>query len=272
MASPVITLLTDFGHQDPFVGIMKGVILRIHPAVTVVDLTHGVPPQNILAGALILKQAAPFFPPGSIHVAVVDPGVGSGEQRGLLVETQTHFFVGPDNGLLSLAAPEEEVIRVVHLTNSRFFLLPLSRTFHGRDVFATVAAHLSAGVTPTDFGPQVATMERLCVPLPHQEKAKVVGEVVYIDHFGNLVTNIPERALLPFPRDRLFVNMRQVQIRGLSFTYTAVTEGELVAVVNSWGYLEIAVRNGSAARLAGSSLGESVTVTLLGGRGTDVTA
>lgn len=270
MASPVITLLTDFGHQDPFVGIMKGVILRIHPVATVVDLTHGVPPQNVLAGALILKQAAPFFPPGSIHVAVVDPGVGS-ERRGLLVGTRTHFFVGPDNGLLSLAAPEEEVVWIVHLTNPRFFLSPLSRTFHGRDVFAPVAAYLSAGITPTDFGPQVATMERLCVPLPHQEKAKVVGEVVYTDHFGNLVTNIPEHALLPFPMDRLFVNIKQVQIRGLSFTYTAVTEGEFVAVVNSWGYLEIAVRNGSAARRAGGSLGEPVTVTLLEGGGTDAT-
>ena len=271
MASSIITLLTDFGLQDPFVGIMKGVILRIHAAVTVIDLTHGVPPQNVLVGALILRQAAPFFPPGSIHVAVVDPGVGS-ERRGLLVETRTHFFVGPDNGLLSLAAPEEEVVRIIHLKNSRFFLSPLSHTFHGRDVFAPVAAYLSAGVTSTDFGPQVATMERFCVPLPHQEKTRVVGEVVYIDHFGNLTTNIPEHALLPFPRDRLFVSMGRVQIRGLSFTYTAVTEGEFVALINSWGHLEIAICNGSAARRTGSSLGEPVTVTLPNGEETNVTA
>ena len=271
MASPIITLLTDFGLQDPFVGIMKGVILKIHSDATVVDLTHGVPPQNVLAGALILRQAAPFFPPGSIHVAVVDPGVGS-ERRGLLVETRTQFFVGPDNGLLSLAAPEEEVVRTVHLTNPRFFLSPPSSTFHGRDVFAPVAAYLSAGVSLTDFGPQVATIERLCLPLPHQEKAKVVGEVVYIDHFGNLITNIPEHALLPFPRDRLFINIRGVQIRGLSFTYTAVTEGEFVGVVSSWGYLEIAVRNGSAARRTGSSVGEPVIITLPDGEKADVTA
>ncbi len=218
-----------------------------------------------------MKQAAPFFPPGSIHVAVVDPGVGS-DRRGLLIETRTHFFIGPDNGLLSLAAPEEEVVRTVHLTNSRFFLSPPSPTFHGRDVFAPVAAYLSAGVSPTDFGPQITTIERLCVPLPHQEKTKVMGEVVYIDHFGNLITNIPEHALLPFPRERLFINMGQVQIRGLSFTYTTVTEGEFVAVVSSWGYLEIAVRNGSAARCTGSSVGEPVIVTLLDREKIDVTA
>ncbi len=269
MASSIITLLTDFGLQDPFVGIMKGVILKIHPAATIVDLTHGVPPQNVLAGALILKQAVPFFPRGSIHVVVVDPGVGS-NRRGLLVETQTHFFVGPDNGLLSLAAPEEEVVRIVHLTNPRFFLSPPSSTFHGRDVFAPVAAYLSAEVTPTELGPQVATMEKLCVPLPRQEKTQVVGEVIYIDHFGNLITNIPEHAFLPFPRDRLFINIGQTQIRGLSFTYTAVTEGEFVAVVNSWGYLEIAARNDSAAGRTGSSVGEPVRVTLLGGEKTDV--
>src|SRR5262244_337958 len=156
---PIVSLLTDFGTRDAFVGIMKGVILGINPAVTLVDLSHDIPPQDVTAGALILRSAAAFFPPGTIHVAVVDPGVGSA-RRALLVETHNAFFVGPDNGLLSLAAPADTVVRIVHLTNAEYFLAARSHTFHGRDVFAPVAAYLSLGRAPEHFGPAVCTMER----------------------------------------------------------------------------------------------------------------
>ena len=154
--SPIITLLTDFGSRDAFVGIMKGVMLGINPSVSFVDLSHDIPPQDILAGALVLRSAVPFFPAGTIHVAVIDPGVGS-KRRALLVETPEAFFVGPDNGLLSLAAPASAATRVIHLTNEEYFLLPRSQTFHGRDVFAPVAAHLSRGVSPKQFGDSIST-------------------------------------------------------------------------------------------------------------------
>ncbi len=262
MTPPLITLLTDFGLQDPFVGIMKGVILSIHPQASIVDLTHGVPPQNVLAGALILRHSVRFFPEGTVHVAVVDPGVGTG-RRSLLIETQRCFLIGPDNGLLSLAAPAEEKVRIFQLTNPRFFLSPTSHTFHGRDVFAPVAAHLSLGRTPSEFGPEIPEMERIQLPAVRREKNRLLGQVIYIDHFGNLITNICEADLVPFPKGRLSVSIRKTEIPRLSLAYADVQEGELLALVNSWGYLEVAVRGGSAARFLGCSVGEPILVSVL---------
>jgi S-adenosylmethionine hydrolase len=256
----VISLLTDFGSRDAFVGIMKGVILGINPAVTLVDLSHEVPPQDILAGALLLRSAAPFFPPGTIHVAVVDPGVGSA-RRTLLVETREALFVGPDNGLLSLAV-STEVVRTVHLTNEKYFLLPRSTTFHGRDVFAPVAAHLSLGVAPEQFGPSVTTMEHISLPPVERQREGLTGSVIYIDHFGNLSTNITEADLRPFSRGRLLVSIGVVQIHGVVASYATVEIGAPAALINSWGVLEIAVRNGSAAQCFGVQLGHPVALTL----------
>ncbi len=243
----LITLLTDFGARDAFVGIMKGVILGINPAVTLVDLSHEVPPQDVVAGALLLRSAVAFFPPGTIHVAVVDPGVGSA-RRALLIETPRAFFIGPDNGLLSLAVLAEEVVRITHLTETKHFLTPCSDTFHGRDVFAPVAAHLSLGVAPGQFGPTVTTMERLRLPSVEREGTRLVGRVIYIDHFGNLITNVTEADLRPFSRENLLVSIDGVQIRGVATSYASVAVGAPVALIDSWGMLEIAVRNGSAAQ------------------------
>ncbi|MBI3302244.1 MAG: SAM-dependent chlorinase/fluorinase [Deltaproteobacteria bacterium] len=246
----LISLLTDFGTRDAFAGIMKGVILSINPAASLVDLSHDVPPQDILAGALILRSAAAFFPPGTIHVAVVDPGVGSA-RRALLIETRSAFFVGPDNGLLSLAAPPETVRRIVHLTNAEYFLSPRSHTFHGRDVFAPVAAHLSLGIAPEQFGPPVTTMERVALPVVERGEAGLTGSVIYIDHFGNLLTNITEADLRPFSKESLLVSIDAVRIHGVVAPYAAVAVGAPAALINSWGMLEIAVRNGSAAQRFG---------------------
>ncbi len=161
----IITLTTDFGTTDPFVGVMKGVIAGRAPETRLIDLTHGIPPQDVLAGALVLRHAAPYFPAGTIHLAVVDPGVGTA-RRPLCVETADALFVGPDNGLLSLAAPRDRLLHIVHLAEERFFLSPPSATFHGRDVFAPVAAALAAGAAPTELGPEVPDMTRLDVPAP----------------------------------------------------------------------------------------------------------
>jgi S-adenosylmethionine hydrolase len=256
----IISLLTDFGTQDAFVGIMKGVILGIDPAVRLVDLSHDVPPQDILAGALILRSAVPYFPAGTIHVAVVDPGVGS-QRRGILIETEQDFFIGPDNGLLSLAVPVPAVKRIIHLTNTRYMLTQRSQTFHGRDVFAPVAAHLSLGLASEQFGPPVTTMERLTLPAVERQATGLTGSVIYIDRFGNLITNIAETDLLPFPTAELWVSIATVCIRSLVSTYAAVEDAALAAVINSWGMLEIAVRNGSAAQQFGLQIGYPVHVT-----------
>jgi S-adenosylmethionine hydrolase len=256
----IISLLTDFGTQDGFVGIMKGVILGINPSVSIVDLSHDVPPQDILTGALILRSAAPFFPPGTIHVAVVDPGVGSA-RRAILVEIASALLIGPDNGLLSLVASPGAVRRVIHLTNSRYFLPHVSQTFHGRDIFAPVSAHLSRGLSLEEFGPSVSNMERLVLPLIEHTPQKITGSVIAIDRFGNIVTNITADDVLPFPRDRLSVSIGPVQIYGLVSTYASVSVGTVAALINSWGMLEIAVRNGSAAQQLGIQRGSSVIVT-----------
>jgi S-adenosylmethionine hydrolase len=252
----MIALTTDFGLSDPWVGIMKGVIATRAPGVPVVDVSHGVPPQDVLAGALVLRQAAPWFPPRTIHVAVIDPGVGS-ERRALCVETDRALFVGPDNGVLSLAAPEPDVRRIVELADERFFLEPCSRTFHGRDVFAPVAAALATGIDPAALGPERPDLERLVLPEPERLGQAVSGEVIYVDRFGNLTTNIGPDVL---PRDVGWVRVGDGRIAGICPSYSAVAKGALAAVVNSWGLLEIAVRDGSAREHLGRGVGTKVSV------------
>jgi S-adenosylmethionine hydrolase len=241
----VVSLTTDFGLRDPFVGIMKGVVLTRAPGTAIVDVTHGIAPQDVTAGALVLRHAAPYFPDGTIHVAVVDPGVG-GPRRPLVVETAWATFVGPDNGVLSLAAPADAVRRIVHLTDDRFFLSPRSATFHGRDVFAPVAAALAAGTDPGALGTPVSDMTRIAVPEPTCEARTIVGRVIYVDHFGNLVTNVAEAALTGVAREALVIRAGATTIRGLAPSYGAVARGTPLGIVGSWGLLELAVRDGSA--------------------------
>lgn len=261
MNQRIITLLTDFGSRDAFVGIIKGVILGIHPDVSLIDLSHEVPPQDIMAGALLLRSAAPYFPQGVIHVAVVDPGVGS-SRRALLVETPSALFVGPDNGLLSLAAPVQHVTRLIHLTNEQYFLSPRGQTFHGRDVFAPVAAHLARGVLPEQCGEPVSSMEQLTLPPIERQADRLTGSVIYIDHFGNLVTSFTEAELRPFSRESLLVSIGSVRIRGVVTSYATVEVGAPAALINSWGMLEIAVRNGSAAQRFQIQPGQQVQLTV----------
>jgi S-adenosyl-L-methionine hydrolase (adenosine-forming) len=205
----LITLTTDFGTTDPYVGIMKGVIAGRAPDARVVDVTHGIPAQDVLAGALVLRHAAPYFPPGTVHVVVVDPGVGTA-RRALCVETAGAVLVGPDNGVLSLAAGGA-VRRIVHLTDRRFFLPDPSATFHGRDVFAPVAAALATGTAPAALGTEVPDMIRLDVPAPSPGPRGIHGQVLYVDGFGNLVTNVPHDRL---PGRHDFASFDVVRRRG----------------------------------------------------------
>ena len=235
---------------------MKGVIAGRAPAATVVDVSHGIPPQDVLAGALVLAAAVPYFPVGSIHVAVVDPGVG-GARRAICVETSAGLLVGPDNGLLSLAAPTPAIRRVVHLTEESFFLPSRSQTFHGRDVFAPIAAALAIGTDPGALGPVVSEFLRLRVPEPTTEGARIRGEVIYVDHFGNLVTNVPAAML---PPGNVIVRLGGALVAGLATSYAGVAVGQPLAVINSWDLLEIAVRDRSALATLGADVGSEVCV------------
>lgn len=256
----LITLTTDFGYRDPFVGIMKGVIAAINPQARVIDLSHGIAPQDVMAAALILRHAVGYFPPGSIHVVVVDPGVGS-SRRPLLIEGPGRFFIGPDNGVLTLALDKTTAGPAVHLTNAAYHRQPVSATFHGRDIFAPVAAHLSLGVAPASFGDPVGDTVRLAWPEVTNSGRSVTGEIIYIDRFGNLFTNIQlEQLPVAWARDHLLISCASTVIRGLAPNYAVVSEGEALALINSFGLLEIAIYKDNARGRLGAKLGDKVMV------------
>lgn len=255
----IITLTTDFGYKDPFVGIMKGVIAGISPQAQVVDLSHGIPPQDVMAGALVLRHSVCYFPRGTIHVAVVDPGVGSA-RRPLLIDSNGQYLIGPDNGVLSLALNDKRAHRVVQLSNPVYHLRPTSATFHGRDIFAPVAAYLSLGINAAAFGEAIDDFIRLTWPAVTKSAQSIEGEIIYIDGFGNLYTNIQERELATFPQPDLTVAMGDVAIHGLARNYDAGANGRFIALVNSWGLLEIALYKDSAARRCEAKIGDKVRV------------
>lgn len=260
MTRGVVSLLTDFGVADPYASIMKGVILSRAPSAAIVDLSHEIPPQQVFLGALALRTAAPFFPAGTIHVAVVDPGVGS-QRRALAVATAKYIFLGPDNGLLSLAAPRGERLAVRELTNVDLFWHPVSNTFHGRDIFASVAGHLVAGVPFDEVGPEVTEIAELEYPRPRVRSGTLHGRVLYVDRFGNLITNFDAASLADFATERLWFRIRGAWIQGLVSTYASLPEGAVGALFGSWGLVEIAVRNGNAARVLQAGVGDEVVAT-----------
>ena len=257
---PIITLLTDFGTADAFVGVMKGVILGMAPQVHLVDLTHEVPPQAVAVAAFLLEAAWREFPPGTIHLVVVDPGVGS-SRRALAAAGPHGRFVAPDNGVLSPIVQAGEVTALHALTRSEFFRQPVSRTFHGRDIFAPVAAHLANGVSLAALGPPVTDPVRLDLPRPEPLPGDgAAGQVLHVDRFGNLITNLPQALFAP-GRGVPVVAVAGQRIRGLADSYGAVPAGQPGAIVGSTGTLEIFVPGGSAAAALGASRGAAVTVT-----------
>jgi S-adenosyl-L-methionine hydrolase (adenosine-forming) len=256
--SGVITLLTDFGLEDAYVGVVKGVLLGINPRARLVDLTHAVPPQDVRRAARLLEGAWPFFPPGSVHLAVVDPGVGSA-RRAIAVTAGGHCFVGPDNGLLGFCF-DLPGARGVVLTARRFHRHPVSRTFHGRDVFAPVAAHCSRGVPLTALGSPLREPVRLPPSTPRRRGARVDGEVLLVDRFGNLLTSLLG-ADLPGPADRGVLRVGGARVRGLVGTYAERPRGALGAVIDSSGRVELFVREGSARRRLGIGPGAPVSWT-----------
>ena len=242
--NPIITLLTDFGDRDVYVGVMKGAIASINSQAKTIDLTHQVPPQNLMAARFVWVNAYPYFPPQTIHVAVVDPGVGS-SRRGIAIELTNGYLVCPDNGICSGILELESIVMAVELTNSQYWRVPeTSDTFHGRDIFAPVAAHIANGISLTELGKIIESnsLTRLNLPNIQQSGEQVIGYIQYIDHFGNLITNIPGELVQQ--------KSWQVMINNITIdsgkTYSQVNLGENITMVGSHGWIEIAVNSGNA--------------------------
>lgn len=257
----ILTLLTDFGLQDAYVGMMKGAIARTNPNILVIDLSHHIPPQNIRAASFCLAAAFPYFPANTVHVAVVDPGVG-GTRKSVAIKFAQGYVVAPDNGLCSHLLQQYPVLAAVSLTNFKYWLtLSPSKTFHGRDIFAPVAAHLASGVAIQDLGEAIAPQSLVTLPALEvvPTPTGLLGKIQYIDHFGNLVTNIPS--------DRVAGKVWYLKVAGkrISYrhTYSGVPAGQSIALIGSHNYIEIATNQGSAQQELGCTWGDAVEVTLV---------
>jgi S-adenosylmethionine hydrolase len=260
LPKPLITLTTDFGPSSPYVAQMKGVILSLCRDVDLVDITHAISAQNIREGAVVLADATPRFPAGTIHVAVVDPGVGTA-RRLIYAELGSQRYLAPDNGLVSLLVRQTAPTRILALENSEFWLSETSHTFHGRDILAPVAAHLAAGLDTARLGPPLKSLVMLDAPPLQRTAGSVTGEVIYVDSFGNAITNITrDEAIWLGDLTRLTVECEQRTIHGLIPMYGAALPGELVALFDSQGRLEIALAGGNAARELGIAVGARVHV------------
>lgn len=262
MTNPIVTLTTDYGTIDHLVGALKGVILKINPEVQIVDITHQVTPFDLLDGALAIASAYSYFPPRTIHVVVVDPGVGT-ERRPLLVTGQSQYFIAPDNGVLSGVFEKEQNFLVRHLTSEHYFLHPLSKTFHGRDVFAPVAGWLSKNWQPGSMGEEITDFKRFAMPRPKEGDGGLKGVVMKVDSFGNLLTTFRVEDL---PGDALEKGEVKLQLGShpvtrLVPTFASGNAGEAVAYIGSGGYLEVGINKGNASKTLGVGRGAPVLLT-----------
>jgi S-adenosyl-L-methionine hydrolase (adenosine-forming) len=262
---PIVTLTTDFGLNDHFVGTMKGVILNIAPDAEIVDINHAVQAFDVLDGALTIAQAYSYFPSATIHVVVIDPGVGSA-RRPILLSTEKYYFVAPDNGVLSLVYNREERMRVRHITMEHYFMQPVSNTFHGRDVFAPVAGWLAKGVDGDKFGEDISDYARFNAPKPKPVDARTFrGVVLKVDRFGNLITNftaqdVPMLFHATPPAFKLAVGKQEITT--MHSNYSEGSPNELFGILGSMGYLEIAANRAAAVQLVGAGKGSEVTLVL----------
>ena len=262
----IITLLTDFGNRDEYVGLMKGVILSINPTVTIVDITHQIDRQDIVQAAYAIQAAYRYFPAGSVHLLVVDPGVGT--QRALLaLEMEKQYFVAPDNGALTLLFNQNNTTSLVRLTNSNFFLDTVSQTFHGRDIIAPVGAHISQGVDLHRLGDEITPANAVWLEDIYPRitvTGEIAGTVVAVDHFGNLISNIDCRMLSQIEqtvhKNKIRIQIGSHTINGIYRTYQNVRPNTALGLIGSRGYLEIAVNKGNAARILNARKGDAVRV------------
>jgi S-adenosyl-L-methionine hydrolase (adenosine-forming) len=264
----IITLTTDFGLNDHFIGAMKGVILEIAPEAQIIDISHAVQPFDILDGALTISQAYSYFPSGTVHMVIVDPGVGTA-RRPVILTGDRHLFVAPDNGVLSLIYDREERLSVRHVTAEHYFLQPRSNTFHGRDIFSPVAAHLAKGLDPDRFGEEITDYVRFGAPRPKPVDERTLrGVVLKVDRFGNLITNItPQDAPQLFeatpPAFKIAIG-NKAQATRMCTNYAEGGPGEVFGILGSMGFLEVAANRGSANQLLGAGKGSEVNVVMEG--------
>jgi len=262
MKNSIITLLTDFGTKDHYVASMKGVILNINPHCLLIDITHQVNPHDIREGAFILANAYSYFPKGTIHLSVVDPGVG-GLRKPVLLVTQNYYFVGPDNGLFAMIAQNERVKQIRVLDKRKYHLSKVSATFHGRDIFAPVAAHLSLGIKPIALGHKIDSLEGIGFKGPVIKEGKLLGEILHVDTFGNLVSNIDEIKLFRFVQGRPYVIQAGGKtIHGLKRGYWEGKKDEPIALFGGGGFLEISVRDGNAQKTLKVRRGDPIWISV----------
>jgi S-adenosylmethionine hydrolase len=254
----LITLTSDFGLKDPYVAEMKGVILTINSQAAIIDVTHNVEKFNIRIGAFMLASVAPYFPKGTINVAVIDPDVGT-ERRAILIQTKRGFFVGPDNGVLMLAAQNQSIEHLYEISNPKFMLTKVSSTFHGRDVFAPAAAHLDKGIKPSEFGPEITKAATPKFANVERRNSSLIGEVWHIDDFGNIITNISQKDL---PQNRVANVKLPGVLQNIFFgkTYAQAKVNEPLALIGSHGFLEIALNQGNAAEKFHAKAGDKIEV------------
>ena len=262
----IITLLTDFGTEDAYVGVMKGVILSINPSALIIDVSHAVDSQDLTQAAYLIKSFYRYFPKGTIHVVVVDPGVG-GDRAIVAFELESQVFLAPDNGVLTLLLDEKNIDAIVRVENPHYFLDTISHTFHGRDIFAPVASHLSKGIHINQLGPALNPKDlfRLSISTPHlSQKNELIGTIISIDRFGNCISNITENRLKEFirtsPEKTLEIKVGKTVIKSLSKNYAVAAPGDPIAVVGSFGFLEIAVNCGNASRRLNISKNDTITL------------
>ncbi len=249
----VITISTDFGVVDYYAGAMKGVMLGINPDALIIDITHSIPKFDVLTGALTLNGFYSYYPVGTIHVAVVDPGVGS-ERRPIAIEADGNYFIGPDNGLFSIIYSRSKKTHIREITNPDYMMKYVSSTFHGRDIFSPAAAHISKGVNINELGDEVASPVTLELPQPVVSPGRVTGKVIHADSFGNLLTNIPHEIVKPGSE----VYVGDIALGAPKSSYGSVKKGELLSIVGSLGFLEISVNQGSAYEALGRELAVTV--------------
>ncbi len=263
MPNPIITLTTDYGTNSHLAGTLRGVILNINPEATIVDITHHVTPYDLLDGALAIGSAYRYFPPRTIHMVVVDPGVGT-QRRPLLVSASQQYFLAPDNGVLSTLFEKEAGVTVRHITAGHYFLSPLSNTFHGRDIFAPAAAWLSKTWQTASFGEEITDYVRFALPQPKASGDTLNGVVLRVDTFGNLMTNFTLENLTPavINSGKIRLTIGSKEIQKFAQAYSQGAAGEPFAILGSSGFVEIAVNMGNAARLLGAQRGAEVSLAL----------
>ncbi|MCM8757589.1 MAG: SAM-dependent chlorinase/fluorinase [Candidatus Omnitrophica bacterium] len=259
----VVSFLSDFGLKDNFVGVVKAVILKINPCVQIVDICHQISPQDILEGAFILRNSFRFFPKGTVHLVVIDPGVGT-ERKKIIVKTKNFFFVAPDNGILSLSLEIEPPLKIIEITEDNYFLKPVSNSFQARDIFAPVVGYLSKGEPIEKFGRRINSYKSLALPKVILRNKSLEGKIIYVDHFGNLITNIESKRFFDFVKSKKFrIRIGNFTIEKLFKSYKEASFKEPIALINSFDCLEIAFRNKDASKILKSKKFDKVIIELI---------